>query len=131
MKRFLFLLILILLCSCTQPTEEEKYVPEPTIRVYNSVTEGEMWVRFNETELEYFLLPKDKGKEWVVSLDATYHISIRIVEKTVAEEVAGRMERIERIAESKDFEILTEHRSTSISIFKDRGTYIYSLRYFD
>lgn len=132
MKRILlFAILILLLSSCSQPEETTTVEITPYLSVYNSVTQGEMWVRLVEAESEYYLAPLDNMKRWSVEMGETYHICIRIVEKVSAIENGDCMERIERIAEAKDIEVFMEHRGISISIFKDRGQYVYSLRTWD
>ena len=132
MRRVLLLaLLILLLTSCSQPEETTTVEVTPRLSVYNSVTNGEMWVRLVEQETEYYLAPLDNMKRWSVEMGETYHISIRIVEKVSAIQNGDCMERIERITEAKDIEVSMEHRSINISIFKDRGQYIYSFRNWD
>lgn len=132
MKRFLFLLILILLCSCTQPEQEHvETATQPQIYFYNAVHSCDVWVRLEETETEYFLVPTDKQRRWDVEENCTYHISIRIVDNITAIQNGDCMERIERICESNDKEVLIDHKVVSITVYRDKGAFVYSHRTFD
>ena len=136
MKRILLAIaLLVLLVSCSYEPEEYVVDPQPYISVRNAVNNEDMWIRIwkdgDACPNEFLFLKTDKQKRWAVDGDTIYHLSIRLVTEYSAIENEGRMERIERISESNDVEILTEHRINSLAIYKDKNGYVYSFGYFD
>ena len=90
-----------------------------------------MWKTTEERPAFYFLLPQDGQERWKVDADTTYNLAFRIVEGPVATENGSYMERTERVLESKDIEILIEHRINGITIYRDGSQYMYVTRYWD
>ena len=134
MKRLLPIVLLFLLVSCSYEPSEFPVDPQPYLSVRSLVNE-DMWVRmWKDTEpcpAEFLFLQADAKKRWAVDEDAIYHVSVRIVDSYAAIENEGCIERIERISESKDLEILIEHRINSVIVYKDKDAYVYHCGFLD
>lgn len=135
MRKILLLAILLLLVSCSSEPVEYHIDPQPYLSVSNFLkTETiwfQMWKNTEERPVFYSLLPQNGQERWAVEDGATYNMAFRIVEDIVAIEDGSYMKRSEKVSESKEMEILIEHRINGISIYRDKDQYMYVTRYWD
>lgn len=134
MKKLLLLVLLILLLvSCSQP-ESEPIEEQPHVYVYHAVKNGtiwvQMWIEGQDVPDTFSMIPPNGSIRMVVEKDDVCHVRIRIVEEITAIENGDYMERIEKIADSKDYDFAIEHTATTITVFRDKDGYTYAYRVF-
>ena len=133
-KLILPLFLVLLLVSCRQP-EPEPVEIQPYVTVYHAVKNGtiwvQMWIEGKEVPDGFSMLPSNGNIRIEADINDICHIRIRVIEEVTAIEDGDHMKRIEKIADSKDYDFEIENRATTITVYRSADGYIYAFRVFE